>query len=100
MPHDANIHFPTPMPRLACLVPVCLACRNALVANGRPQARPTAARRGERLASAKAVKRTPLWTLKVTQMLLFAANVCLVRFITVFYHEARPLSYFSISKGK
>ncbi|CAJ1365383.1 unnamed protein product [Effrenium voratum] len=30
-------------------------------------------------------RRTPLWTLKVTQMLLFAANVCFARFITVYY---------------
>lgn len=28
---------------------------------------------------------TPLWTLKVTQMLIFAANVCLGRYITVYY---------------
>lgn len=36
---------------------------------------------------AKPTNRTPLWTLKVTQMLLFAANVCLIRFITVYYHD-------------
>eukprot|EP00439_Symbiodinium_sp_Y106_P051350 s100_g6.t2 len=33
------------------------------------------------------VKVTPLWVLKITQMLLFGANVCLTRFITVYYHD-------------
>ncbi|CAE8695607.1 unnamed protein product, partial [Polarella glacialis] len=31
------------------------------------------------------VAQTPLWTLKVTQLLIFAANVCLARYITVYY---------------
>eukprot|EP00931_Biecheleriopsis_adriatica_P078406 TRINITY_DN51867_c0_g1_i1.p1 TRINITY_DN51867_c0_g1~~TRINITY_DN51867_c0_g1_i1.p1 ORF type:complete len:514 (-),score=76.23 TRINITY_DN51867_c0_g1_i1:214-1755(-) len=30
---------------------------------------------------------TPLWTLKATQMLIFAANVCLARYITVYYDD-------------
>lgn len=38
-------------------------------------------------AVALAVRRTPLWTLKATQLLIFAANVCLVRFIPVYYDE-------------
>lgn len=34
-----------------------------------------------------ALARIPLWTLKATQMLLFAANVCLARYITVYYDD-------------
>lgn len=32
-------------------------------------------------------KATPLWTLKATQLLIFAANVCVIRYITVYYHQ-------------
>jgi len=55
--------------------------------------RPRAYRRNHDLGPAgepcidQGVKVTPLWTLKVTQMLLFGANVCLIRFITVYYHD-------------
>ncbi|CAK9008826.1 unnamed protein product [Durusdinium trenchii] len=47
-------------------------------------------RRASSIRSAESYQKpnpTPLWTLKVTQLLLFSANVCLVRFITVYYHE-------------
>lgn len=40
---------------------------------------------GQPVSSTGTLVNTPLWTLKVTQMLIFAANVCLGRYITVYY---------------
>lgn len=43
--------------------------------------------RGQGSGSVAVSKPTPLWTLKATQLLIFAANVCLIRYITVYYDQ-------------
>jgi len=42
---------------------------------------------GAQAGSSVSARRTPLWTLKALQMLIFAANVCLMRYLMFFYDK-------------